>query len=303
MIPRHIDIEHKERFANYVLTTIDNSMMKSPAEDEQKHKANGKDVYLQKVFKLVQMLLDLDLRTEALHALVLVKSLYRRDSIRIAEQKHKSVAHKRIDEAIRCLVDESQIPDTARSECDLEQHLREPVKHGYKISIAGLTWCCSRARKLDLTFWNFASAASVLRTACMNYTCDPVTNLYASPRRKKQKHCLHQNSLNILDSLEKKAWSEIRANTIITVGTILPAELTEKVFQYALEAACIFGSRPGTSEIVMVQPPEWNRAQNCASGLEPPRAQPYLRIKDGYRCPRMDDRHDGIVKWDQVAES
>ena len=47
--------------------------------------------------------------------------------------------------------------------------------------------------------------------------------------------CFHQKSISMLNWLQIKAWSEVRANLMLTVGSKLPADLVEYLFMVILE--------------------------------------------------------------------
>lgn len=48
--------------------------------------------------------------------------------------------------------------------------------------------------------------------------------------------CFHEYSLYMLGVLQRKAWSETRYRVFSTIGTILPPELTERIFEATLAA-------------------------------------------------------------------
>jgi hypothetical protein len=48
--------------------------------------------------------------------------------------------------------------------------------------------------------------------------------------------CFHDNCLDLLEWLQTRAWSETRYRVFSTIGTLLPAELTERVFECTLDA-------------------------------------------------------------------
>ncbi|KAK5170242.1 uncharacterized protein LTR77_004828 [Saxophila tyrrhenica] len=106
----------------------------------------------------------------------------------------------------------------------------------------GLQWCLGPTdRPHLLRYRNFASAARLLRTAYLEHNCnspqdDEDDDDYAPSWRRQPPDCFHQSSRDMLEFLQKRAWPEIRYNVFSTAGTVLPAELTEHVFQYALSA-------------------------------------------------------------------
>lgn len=48
--------------------------------------------------------------------------------------------------------------------------------------------------------------------------------------------CFHTGSFEMLNLLQRSAYGEVRSNVFLTVRTMLPAELTEEIAQYALVA-------------------------------------------------------------------
>lgn len=48
--------------------------------------------------------------------------------------------------------------------------------------------------------------------------------------------CHHVTDLPMLDCLQQGAYNEIRTKVFLTAGTLLPVELTEQIFVYAMQA-------------------------------------------------------------------
>jgi hypothetical protein len=88
--------------------------------------------------------------------------------------------------------------------------------------------------------------------------------------------CFHTRTFDLLEWLQTKAWSEIRARVFQAVGPYLPTEITEDIFEFALVAEGI-PLHPQLEENALVNAPD-------SAGLEsqPPRHE--KRLKAEYRC-------------------
>lgn len=53
---------------------------------------------------------------------------------------------------------------------------------------------------------------------------------------KESPTCWHRQTLKLLEFVQKRAYGEIRAKVMLTIGTKLPPELTESVFERAMLA-------------------------------------------------------------------
>lgn len=107
--------------------------------------------------------------------------------------------------------------------------------------------------------------------------------------------CFHLSSANMLHWLQTQAWSEIRASVMLTAGSKLPAELAERVFEFALKAEEI-PQDPSVQETVMVQFPKHLYATGRPLRRLPgPRR--VTRTKSAYRCESFDEEEEDLDLW------
>ena len=156
---------------------------------------------------------------ETFHALVLFKSLLNVRNPRVEGIIHANV-HGEIDFLIENFVNTAQVPACIGGCPSSKNDLTGSTQDRY----SGLTWR-GRGENTRPFFWDFAASGRVLRSAYRTFRC-----------RSSPDECFHEYSIALLDWLQKKAWSEIRANVLLTVGDLLPAELAEWIFEAALEA-------------------------------------------------------------------
>ena len=217
------------------------------------------DMFLEKVFMLVQKMFDHHERREAFHALVLCKSLYHNGSRRVVGGDFAD-GSKRLDTAIRDLMDESLVPAVSGAFCTFKFDLYERNLHKVEGRSCALRWSSS-SQTSGMPFMDAARAARLLRTAYMSITCNE--------RLERPSACFHTSNVKLLDWLQKKAWSEIRTNIFQSIRIRLPAELTEIVFEFALAA-----------EELPCNPALWDacRCGNMQEGA----LERYLRMKPEY---------------------
>ena len=213
-------IENAERFANYVLRILPEAVSKEATFEESLERRDRKDYFLCKVMRMIQMLVDRDLTVEALQVLVLLKALFKRSNTRIRYSYHEK-EHAIIDVTIKMFVGESGFP--------------EPEMDGSMLRTPELHWCSPLGERRDRFHWNFASAARTLRSSYL--ATDSNGSLEGNCDRNQDHYdcCFHDHSIDLVDWLQRKAWSEVRVKVLQTIGTILPAELMEHVLNMPLK--------------------------------------------------------------------
>lgn len=124
-------------------------------------------------------------------------------------------------------------------------------------------------------FYDYAAAVRELSVAMATTSGCP-----RSSNSDDDDYCYHMLNLSTLEFLHKQAYSEVRAKVFLTVGSQLPVELTEQVFELALQAEGV-PLDPRVREIIRtpVSPlvAKW-------SGRD---YEEKMKIKGPYRCSRM----------------
>lgn len=119
-------------------------------------------------------------------------------------------------------------------------HPAGPPESG-TVHAGGLHWTYGPEDRNDRYYWDFAAAARTLRTAYFDHECERESD---GTRRKVNNMnwdctplpCFHQDSLNLLHLLQTRAWSKIRSEVFLTLGTVFSLELTEQTFHLSLTA-------------------------------------------------------------------
>lgn len=168
-----------------------------------------------------------------------------------------SLQHDRIDRIIKAFVD-----DTIRARITavlgvnaLPDPRRGPLEDG-EVEVHSFRWTPIATDADGPFYWDFASTIRPLHTAYMDRICsyDSLLDKVDAPERDNSSACcFHQKSVQLLNWLQTRAWSELCTNVFLTIGTILPPELTEYVFECALEAQGV-PLNPKTSETHTVEP-------------------------------------------------
>lgn len=212
-----------------------------------------------KVFLLVERLIVSERSKEALHTLVLLKALLH-DGDKLVERHWVKFTHPTIDRAVHELVEDTHSCRRHNGETNATQtHSNKHTEVRSEVSAAGLTW---QSLGGACSIWDFACAARTLRATYLALNCMLVKNVNDEPR------CFRHSNVDLLGWLLQKAWSEIRAKIFQTIGTVFSVELTELIFERALDA-----------EEVPLQP---NIDERVVTDQEP--AEVERRRKDEYRC-------------------
>lgn len=171
-------------------------------------------------------MLDRGLDEAVLGILVLLKTTQRKGNPRVSKLRWTD-----IDESIEFCLSTKREYMIASNKRDRDKS--DEVFRGPRSACAGgLQWNFSIPNQSS--YWNFADAARVLRTSYLSEEC-PETYPTA-PQRHVITSCFRRRSVQLLDKLQVEAWSEVRASVFLTLGTILPPELAERIFEKALEA-------------------------------------------------------------------
>lgn len=248
--------------------------------------SSERDTFFNKCLLLIQIIIDRGRRKETFRILVLLKFMIREVNARLWYTK-TSLQQERVDRVIKAFVDDI-IPASMAS---MAVPGRRPLKSG-DVEAEGLSWTPIASDADGPFYWDFASTVRPLRTAYMDRLCsyDSVLDQVDAPERDGSSGCcFHQKSVQLLDWLQTRAWSELRANVFLTIGTILPPELTEYVFECALEAQGV-PSNPKTYETYPVEPPSWllDRREQWGSKrkVQPRKCK---RTKAAYKCWFIED--------------
>ena len=282
-----IDISDEDQFARYAFRILSESPSKFQAHGMTREERHGDDrrrgdthrdayEFLYKAFALVGVLDNRGFVSQTLRALVLLKTLYHDRNDRFAFLSLIE-PHRAVDAAIRCYVDDDVIPDESRRGCEEKENPKDHGRHDCSVYVNGF-WFRSPPAFIEqkLKFWNFASAAHVLRHACLAGECNSRRGI-----------CIHNHCFSLLDWLQKKAWSEIRGIIFRTLGTLFSTELTEKIFECALQAEGL--------------PLDPRVRQAVVTAEVDVQAQPRVvwRVKDEYRWRFTQDRDPSPLRFIQ----
>jgi hypothetical protein len=213
-----------EHFANYIRSTTEDNIRRT--KKRYAHLTNGLEgggAY--RVARLITVLLsNSKSAAPALHTLVWFKARVLRLNPRRVDRTDLKKLCPRVDAAIVQL---------------LEHEVWAPTFFDIQSDIS------IDVLPTDLVFpehYDCASARRELWHAWLEFDCSFV----ASHRRnaieivdevgRKAGPCFHAHNRRLLELLNEHAASEIEHNVLIAVGTNLPPELTELVFEYALAA-------------------------------------------------------------------
>jgi hypothetical protein len=264
--------------------------------------------FMEKSLSLVQHMIDIDQKDMVLHALVTLKSVHRNGN-KYRREDDLGDAHEYIDDLIRAFVSEN-VRSRDRS-CSLgwssstdegrkDHHKEDHVCH---IEFGDLRWP-SAPRNQKYRYRNFALATRILSKEYFHkqrraYACvfdgsgsEPDNQWYDDDYgRSKTFDCFHRSSIKMLEWLQTRAWSEIRANVMLTAGSLLPAEIAERVFEFALQVEEI-PSHPTVKDTVDSESSEAGRRREYYGKI---RRRNLVRMKSLYRCQAIKERgHDSI---------
>lgn len=260
-------------------------------------------IFLERCLRLVQHMVDAGESTAALHALVTIKTVHRLQNTHFREERLQN-AHEELDALIRAYTTE-EIDENCKAFSTPRAKETGRLTNGDQVSFGSLKWR-SRRPALSRTYHDFASATRTLRSAYFDrkyyeYPCKfGSTDEYDFPWEDDLDPyvCFHRSSVDLLEWLQRKAWSEIRSKVMLTTGTLLPAELNERVFELALKSEdipfdpSVKGRATLDSTDFFRRRKTWNRKtySRCC-----------LRVKDLYRCEGFEDLDDEM-SWDDDPE-
>ena len=230
---------------------------------------------LAKAVTLIQSIIDQGRDREAFHLFILLKTEMRETRSRV-RGRWLHEAHETSDKMMGAFSTQIPIERGARS------HIVVPDGHlNVRLELQGLHW-----RQLDDVrgkhneYWDFAGAARNLQRAYTEKLCTGAKRSRGTRVVNPGCPCFHTRSADLLEWLQTKAWSEIRARVFQAVGPYLPPEITEDVFEFALVA-----------EGIPLHPRLEEKASVSASDLaglvsQPPRQA--KRLKAEYRCGHVE---------------
>lgn len=233
-------------------------------------------LFIKKAFQLIQTIIDYNREKDAFHALVLLKSSIRASYPRMQGGELLEL-HTLLDKAIRAFVARDATNKGAKFIFNLA------LNGGLIFDFEGLKWHQrSLARKRHTLHWDFAAAAQLLEQSFFEDFCRSRVMHENNEYDSCSECCFHSASLDLLDWLSTKAWSEIRHNVFSTIGTRLPTELTERIFEYALAAEKI-DSDPRLIEYRRVTGPEHCKLKCEHSGYTPLERH-LIKLRDAHHC-------------------
>ena len=145
------------------------------------------------------------------------------------------------------------------------------------------------------SWYNFASCCRELREGMASLKSCKLRRRYDRYDEKKEQ-CSHEWNLPLLDYLQKRAYGELHATVMLTIGTILPAELAEHVFEHALIAEGV-PSEPSVWEMQSFPKKKWNRKHKVHRTKMVQRKV----VKPAYQCRRTcPDNEEPDSDWDST---
>ena len=232
-----------------------------------------------RVLMVIQCLISRSCRQSAFQLMVVLKAHYNRNSRRV-----RGGSSARFEESLKVMIWE--YANGNASVCEYQPLVSAGPSYACRarsMDRDGMVWSAD-PRTMKRTYWDFASAARTLRTRYFidEDSCGGVNHTYPYPWS-----CSHMTSARLLGWLQQKAWSETKYRTFCTVGTLLPAELTERIFEYALAAEAI-PEDPNVEDASITRnaetpdvPSQKHRYRNISSRDE------IMRLKEMYRCHHM----------------
>ena len=290
-----------DRFVEYVHHIIPEAFQKSwPMEEynaqpsDSWEQVRNEDPVLVKCFKLVQTMIDHDREKDAFHVLVLLKSVFRKINERTFGVNFE-LAHTTLDRVIRDFIAEvSDLQDAKAAKANLTSTVSNNTPW---LGMDGITWHQATKSRPHSRYWDFAAATRPLQTAYFYNICNNKEIDENAEFDDDTYTCFHSNSFDLLHRLQIKAWSEIRSNVFQTIGTLLPTELTERIFEFALAAEEI-PLQPKVYQDVLVQPPEDMVQGAVERKVEPPPARWRRRIEERYKCCVLERKNVVLLEWD-----
>lgn len=92
--------------------------------------------------------------------------------------------------------------------------------------------------------------------------------------------CYHLYNLNLLELLHKKAFGEVKSKVFLTIGTVLPTELTEQIFEFVMAAEEV-PLEPRVRDTIL-EPVDPELVE-----MKGRRFTERTKVKEEYRCNRM----------------
>ena len=299
---RHLKVRDASAFSKYVIHRFERTMKRSSPLLAKKGWIYERNSFLDKSLSLVQHMIDIDQTDMVLHALVTLKSVHCNGN-KYRSEDSLGEAHSYLDDLIRAFITED-IPAGDRScsfghssseEGRKDQHKEDHTCH---VEFGDLRWP-STPKPQKHRYRNFALSTRILSKAYFDkkqqaYACifdDSESEhedryYYDDDYRSRTFVCFHRSSIKMLDWLQTRAWSEIRANVMLTAGALLPAEIAERVFEFALEAEEI-PSHPSVKERFKPEAPEVELRWKDQWKL---RRRRNVRMKGLYRCQAIKER-------------
>ena len=265
--------------------------------------AEKNNVWLNKALVLLQQFIYQEQYGRVFEALVTLKSVYRNSNLRLRDSS-TCLAHKTIDDLIKAFIAE-EFPMRCRSDCysplnediDLEEEEEEEeeeteewhAEHTCTVNFLDFEWTSFSGGALKV-FWDIPMAVRTLRAAYDDKQASKDDELCVTKAwgyTLVERACFHKSSLPLLEWLQKRAWSEVRVKIMLTIGTVLPTELAQRVFECAMEAEDL-PIDPQVEETIMVNPPDpLDELQRVVCKIDGPR--PFTRTKPVYHCSGLNE--------------
>ena len=265
-------IKDINRFAEHAVRTLPAAFRKTAPVDEWSTKTPV--TVIEKVLLVIQYSISKSRREAAFQLMIILKAFHQVNSPRLHRGHDSTLLQEKLSTMIR-----DYVHGTASGNVTYFTFDAGYIGRG----LVSATDRCTTSR----THWNFALAARTLRT----HYCIKLGSCYGHSHGDLHT-CFHMTSVRLLEWLQQKAWSETRYRTFCTVGTLLPAELTERIFEYALATEEIpeDPSMDNASTIRNAQTPDRSSGEHHQGASS--RWKENLRLKKMWRCNHM--RYD----WD-----
>ena len=233
---------------------------------------------------LVELLTNKACHVGSFHLMVLLKAHHNDESPRVRRDDDENV-HESLESSIRRYVS-GRVPKHPKILCSPPQQTSSWTRSSSTLFdndfVRRIGPC--EARRIS---WEFPWASRTLRERYLRLMNERGCHCRVNDR------CFHTLDVHHLGWLQLKAWSETRCRIFCTIGTSLPTELTERIFEHVLGAEEV-----PESPSVMRKEDNGAAQKWVASGCVQSRGRYDPRtklVKNMYRCIKMERNIDNMV--------
>lgn len=294
---KHLKVQDASKFSEYVLRSFEGSSANDTENVSRKERNQEANVFLSKCMSLVQHMIDIGQNNMVLLALATLKSVHHYGNPRL-RYEDLYFDHAELDKMIKAFVTGKGRKASSGRWVNYEDTPEQPDQ----IEFRGLSWTRETGAG-KRSYHNFARAARILRAAYLDidrheYVCtygdDGDDSIYGVDDPSDSYVCFHRSSIDMLEWLQTSAWSEIRYTVMLTTGSSFPAEIAERVFDFALEAEEI-PSDPRVKETVTIEASD--SLLQWKTGRRRMRPKRLVRPKSKYKCEGFAEPDEFDLFW------